>query len=358
MAGNVSTRVRVLCLDGGGIRGLSEILILKELMLQVQLHNGLDFTPEPWQCFDFMCGTSTGGLVAVLLGRLGKTLDECEALFREFGSKIFSGSSGMRAARLAFKGSKHASEGLRSIREMPKATARCYSFINIIMIIRSYFHRFYLQTAVIAVSKITGQSELFRTYGVRARRDRYSIVDACLATSAATTFFDPITIDGVEFVDGAFGNNNPSAAALDELESVEWLQSMTDAVKEVGCFVSIGTGLPTFDHERSAVRSKFIPKGLTSVKDTADLCISIATDCYKEHLKVNNRYARRSEVYHRFDVERGLESVDLNESNEKSLQHISSVTRAHLRNHADELKLCAALLNPRSTTQIGELSGP
>ena len=103
---------RVLCLDGGGIRGLSEILILKELMLQVQLQNGLEFTPEPKQCFDFICGTSTGGLVAILLGRLGKTLDECETLFRTFGSKIFSGSSTSRATRLAFTGSKHASEGL------------------------------------------------------------------------------------------------------------------------------------------------------------------------------------------------------------------------------------------------------
>lgn len=45
---------RVLCLDGGGFRGLSDILILKELMLQVQLHNGLNFTSEPWQCFDLV----------------------------------------------------------------------------------------------------------------------------------------------------------------------------------------------------------------------------------------------------------------------------------------------------------------
>lgn len=119
MAGGGSTaQPRILCLDGGGIRGLSEILILKELMLQVQLCNGLEFTPEPKQCFDLICGTSTGGLLAVLLGRLGKTLDECETLFRTFGSKIFSGSSVSRATRLAITGSKHASEGLaEAIRE-------------------------------------------------------------------------------------------------------------------------------------------------------------------------------------------------------------------------------------------------
>jgi len=103
---------RVLCLDGGGIRGLSEILILKELMLQVRIQNQLEHTPEPKDCFDFICGTSTGGLLAVLIGRLGKTLDECETLFRTFGSKIFEGGSLKKTSRLFFEGSRHASDGL------------------------------------------------------------------------------------------------------------------------------------------------------------------------------------------------------------------------------------------------------
>jgi patatin-like phospholipase/acyl hydrolase len=109
------TNPRILCLDGGGIRGLSEILILKELMLQVQMQNNLDFTPEPYQCFDLICGTSTGGLIAVLLGRLGKTLVECEHLFRTLGSKIFSGGTAWKATKFALTGSKHSSEGLAEV---------------------------------------------------------------------------------------------------------------------------------------------------------------------------------------------------------------------------------------------------
>lgn len=107
----MAQKPRILCLDGGGIRGLSEILILKEIMLQVRMQNGLDNTPEPRQCFDFICGTSTGGLLAVLLGRLDCTLDECEALYREFGSEIFSGGS----LQKLFTGSKHASAGLAKV---------------------------------------------------------------------------------------------------------------------------------------------------------------------------------------------------------------------------------------------------
>jgi patatin-like phospholipase/acyl hydrolase len=114
MSGDLS-RPRILCLDGGGIRGLSEILILKELMLQVRLQNGLDYTPEPRQCFDVMFGTSTGGLLAVLLGRLGKTLEECEQIYRRLGSQIFSGGPAHRIARMAWKGSKHSGEGLAEV---------------------------------------------------------------------------------------------------------------------------------------------------------------------------------------------------------------------------------------------------
>jgi hypothetical protein len=115
MSNTLATGTRVLCIDGGGIRGLSEILILKELMLQVRIQSKLDFTPEPWQCFDLICGTSTGGLLALLLGRLGKTLDECEQIFRGLGSQIFTKGSLAQKARLAFKGSRYASEGLKKL---------------------------------------------------------------------------------------------------------------------------------------------------------------------------------------------------------------------------------------------------
>lgn len=84
---------RVLCLDGGGIRALSQILILQELMLQVRLENKLDFTPEPNDCFDFICGTEAGGVIAILLGRLGMSLEECEDVFSDFSSKAFGRTS-------------------------------------------------------------------------------------------------------------------------------------------------------------------------------------------------------------------------------------------------------------------------
>lgn len=47
--------------DGGGVRGLSSLIILKECMTRLQHELGLDNMPEVYQYFDFIGGTGTGG---------------------------------------------------------------------------------------------------------------------------------------------------------------------------------------------------------------------------------------------------------------------------------------------------------
>lgn len=68
---------RILALDGGGVRGLSSLLIVRRLMHEVQRimiteENTTDDgkLPRPCEYFDLICGTSTGGLIAIMLGRL------------------------------------------------------------------------------------------------------------------------------------------------------------------------------------------------------------------------------------------------------------------------------------------------
>ena len=60
---------------------------------------------------------------------------------------------------------------------------------------------------------------------------------------------------------GAFRNNNPSGAALTELESAEWLSPTHDAVLDVACLVSVGTGRPTFEYKKPGMVSKMISEG-------------------------------------------------------------------------------------------------
>ncbi len=56
-------RVRkILSLDGGGVRGLSIIRILKYIMQELNRERGMESAPlDPWQEFDMIGGTSTGG---------------------------------------------------------------------------------------------------------------------------------------------------------------------------------------------------------------------------------------------------------------------------------------------------------
>lgn len=63
--------LRLLALDGGGVRGLSALMILEQLMEAVNP----DAPPKPCNYFDMIGGTSTGGLVLTRLSRCAKSAD-------------------------------------------------------------------------------------------------------------------------------------------------------------------------------------------------------------------------------------------------------------------------------------------
>jgi hypothetical protein len=70
-----------------------------------------------------------------------------------------------------------------------------------------------------------------------------TICQAGLATSAATTFFDPVSIDDRTFADGGFGANNPVDEVEGEASNI-WGSEEKDLKELVKCFISIGTGNP------------------------------------------------------------------------------------------------------------------
>lgn len=59
---NSERPLHLLSLDGGGVRGLSSIMILRHIMENVSKKRGR--TVQPWEEFDMIAGTSTGGLVS------------------------------------------------------------------------------------------------------------------------------------------------------------------------------------------------------------------------------------------------------------------------------------------------------
>lgn len=81
--------IRLLALDGGGVRGLSSLMILQHLMSTINPNS----PPKPCDYFDMIGGTSTGGLIAIMLGRLRMTVDECITAYTSLSDRVFEKKS-------------------------------------------------------------------------------------------------------------------------------------------------------------------------------------------------------------------------------------------------------------------------
>ena len=69
--------VRILCLDGGGMRGLALVQMLREL----ERRTGRRVR----DMFDLVAGTSTGGMIAAALIIKGFSLDACDDVYKKLG---------------------------------------------------------------------------------------------------------------------------------------------------------------------------------------------------------------------------------------------------------------------------------
>jgi calcium-independent phospholipase A2-gamma len=76
--------LRILCFDGGGVRGKASLLILREIMKSVG--DGA----RPCDFFDFISGTSTGGLIAIMLAKLGYSIEQAIGCYDELAPKMFA----------------------------------------------------------------------------------------------------------------------------------------------------------------------------------------------------------------------------------------------------------------------------
>lgn len=82
--------LRLLSLDGGGVRGIMGLVILRELMLRVQKKKGLDKIPLPADYFELAGGTSTGGIMGIMLFRLRMSVDDTIDEYDRIAKTIFS----------------------------------------------------------------------------------------------------------------------------------------------------------------------------------------------------------------------------------------------------------------------------
>lgn len=92
--------LRILCIDGGGIKGYTALLILRRLIRTISADAGSSSLLKPCDVFDLIAGTSTGGIIAVMLGRLHMTVDECIEAYEHLGKEIFDRPLGGQLGRV------------------------------------------------------------------------------------------------------------------------------------------------------------------------------------------------------------------------------------------------------------------
>ena len=224
---------RVLTLDGGGVKGLISATILKKMQ---EAMGGIPLT----KMFDFVIGTSTGGIIALAIGMPDKNRnpmfesEDMVNLYLEKADDIFHQNP-----------LEKMKQGLFSSK---------YNRDNIDQILKEYFGSVELKDTLIPVGVTTYSikdqaPKTWTTFKaqqldkkMKCTPENAKLKDIAGATSAAPTFFDPkVFYDSCgrlrEEVDGGIHANNPQIAAIASLKT---------QIKEFGLsnmmVISIGTG--------------------------------------------------------------------------------------------------------------------
>ena len=227
----------ILSIDGGGIRGMIPALVIAEIEKRLG--------KPACQVFDFIAGTSTGGILALGLARPSGSdsksprysANDLAQLYSKEGEKIFQRSIWHRVEALGnLAGPRYDGTGAADV-------------------FGRYFQGWNLKTALTNVLVTAYEIESRMPYFFRsweAARDPtcdYAMMSVALATSAAPTYFPPAKLSNGQtrvFIDGGVFANNPTMCAISEVKKLYPLEALL--------VVSLGTGNAdrpiTFDNAR------------------------------------------------------------------------------------------------------------
>ncbi|KAJ7657036.1 acyl transferase/acyl hydrolase/lysophospholipase, partial [Mycena rosella] len=301
---------------GGGIGTLSELLVLDRMMYRIQSELRRDAKPSPCEYFELIGGSGTGGIIALMLGRLRMSIEEAISAYEKlrpqskFGvTDEFQATAFVEVLKDIFK-----QEPLKDFR--PDA---CKTFV----------------CAMNAVNMNGGLPELFRSYDTMDEPAGDCLLwEAARATSATPGLFKAVEIGlgamKQRYVGGGVGHNNPTSLVLAEAECIY-------PSSPVVFVASIGSGHSATIH---------IPNS-SNPRDIAKAMKDITMDCEKTHEANATRFRGLPDTYFRFNVQHGMQGLASHKW-EKS-NEVSAHTRNYLRGQDVKEKLSGAvkvILNP------------
>ena len=264
---------RVLCLDGGGVRG---VMVARFLML---LEKEMMFRKKGKvrDNFDFFAGTSTGALIVAALGYTDK---DCEFISREMYSrqnakKIMPVSRNPvhRFLGLAARSPKYDGTGKRDLIDTYLTEAHSESKTmedsDKMVLITSY-------------NLETGRPEFYKSY--EGRHMEREVGTVCDASSAAPAYYPSVEMGpGGVNVDGGVCANNPTDCAYVDALSV-W------GNKEDIRVLSIGTGKSRVEtegitHEEATETIKWGGFQWVTRGDLIEVLMDAPRDCVDYRMK-------------------------------------------------------------------------
>lgn len=191
-------KFKILCIDGGGIKGLYSSTILEHLE---EKYGG-----SCSDYFDMICGTSTGGLIALGLSQRIPAA-ELSKIYAEHGKDIFPKQRWLTGVvKQTFWRGKYKDDALKRVLQNVFGD-RLMGESNNLLCIPSY-------------SLTDARPWIFKydhKEGELKRDNKVRYVDVALATSAAPTFLPIAEIgayDDKQFIDGGVWANDPSLVGL------------------------------------------------------------------------------------------------------------------------------------------------
>jgi len=286
--------MRVLSIDGGGIRGLIPALVLAE----VERRSGR----RVWELFDLIAGTSTGGILACALCAPDPLpAEELVSLYEDEGPAIFDRSVLQRI---------RSGEGLLDEKYGADALERALErFLSDKRLAES-------KPDLLVPAYDMGEPGpyFFKSRKARDEGEDYPLSVVARATSAAPTYFEPFPLADQALVDGGVFATNPAMCAFAE---VMRFQPTAEIV-----LLSLGTGQRTRKRRFADVKDWGLVEWARPILDVVFDGVSDAVHYQLEHALEAGRYWR-------LQVELTRASDDLDDASEKNLRD--------LRGHAEEL---------------------
>jgi patatin-like phospholipase/acyl hydrolase len=233
------SKIRILSIDGGGIRGILPGVILTRLEYKLQ-NLVKDDSRRLADYFDFFAGTSTGGILSLSYLIPNKedrpllTAQESVNLYLDRGDEIFDVNLWQK-----LKSAGGIADEKYSADELEEAIEDTFKDIML---------KDLLKPCIISSYDVrNGKPHFFKQHKSENEVYNYKVKDVARATSAAPTYFEAARIKNelgtpYALVDGGLFANNPCMVAYSEVRTMKFSGKVDYPTAKDMLIISIGTG--------------------------------------------------------------------------------------------------------------------